>query len=88
MKLTTRNRRNKPAHLLGLPAELRNKICGLALISDTPIGVAAAGLTQPPLLRACRQTREEALSVYYCDNAFGPVVRDLMAPRSSLSLNC
>ncbi|EME44942.1 hypothetical protein DOTSEDRAFT_23045 [Dothistroma septosporum NZE10] len=56
-----RNRRNKRAHLLGLPGELRNKIYHFALMSNPWIKVVATGPIQPPLLRVCRQTREEAL---------------------------
>ncbi|EMC98624.1 hypothetical protein BAUCODRAFT_50523, partial [Baudoinia panamericana UAMH 10762] len=59
-------------HLLGLPAELRNLIYTYALVESKTrhINVHETGHTEPPLLLACRQIREEAAPIFYSDNNF------------------
>ena len=54
--------------LLELPAELRNRIYREVLITGGCIDVTRESISQPPLLRACRQIRAEAKSIYYLEN--------------------
>lgn len=60
---------NKKSKLLLLPPEIRNYIYELALPS--PYGVVHAGYSRTaPLVRTCRQARQEALLMYYQLNTF------------------
>ena len=75
---------NKPtSRLLALPAELRNTIYELVLISPTDIVIPAPsspkspGVTttnlfppEPALLLTSHQIRHEALKIYYLSNRF------------------
>lgn len=54
---------NNQATLLGLPAELRNKIYTLVLQSD--IERFADTVITPPLLEVCLQTRSEYAGLFY-----------------------
>ena len=66
-------------HLLGLPAEIRNRIYTHALVSSDqsdPIEVDSTGPQQPGLLSCCRQIREEAVHIYYTLNWFAMVIHD------------
>ncbi|KAK4622091.1 hypothetical protein CLAFUW4_06607 [Fulvia fulva] len=54
---------SKQCHLLELPAELRNRIYELVVADHTSIH-------QPNLMRTCRQTRGEALSLFYSTHIF------------------
>ncbi|KAI5359864.1 hypothetical protein Slin15195_G117250 [Septoria linicola] len=60
-------------HFLSLPAELRNDIYRYAILSDDKIKIAT-NMAQPPqepaMLRVNRQTRHEALGIYYQENHF------------------
>jgi hypothetical protein len=57
-------------HLLTLPAELRNQIWQLVVVSDVPLAIVGSSPEQPGLTRACRQTRNEALGFFYRKNTF------------------
>ncbi|KAK3710461.1 hypothetical protein LTR37_010304 [Vermiconidia calcicola] len=52
-----------------LPAELRTLIYQFALTEDGEIAITRH-LKQPPLLRTCRQVRNEALQLWYTSNTF------------------
>lgn len=55
-----------------LPAELRNGIYRMALVSEEPLMICRGGknvLGRTALLRTCRQIRSEATGIYY-ENAF------------------
>ena len=61
--------------LLGLPAELRNRIYTLALVNDETFDITERHRTnvdrvEPGLLATCRQVRDEALSIFYGGNTF------------------
>lgn len=71
--------------LLGLPAELRNRIYRFALIKPKTIDIDQSKWPthQPALLKTCKQIRREALGVFYFENKFcariydwDPVVKD------------
>lgn len=53
-----------------LSAELRNEIYELALVESDSIEVTKENVAQPGLLRTCRQTRAEAIRIYYMQNKF------------------
>ena len=63
---------------LRLPAEIRNQIFVLALVEDEAIYITTrtdglrsyAHPLSPALTRVCRQTREEAIPIYYGANTF------------------
>ncbi|KAK5120783.1 hypothetical protein LTR85_005849 [Meristemomyces frigidus] len=71
--------------LLSIPPEIRNYIYGLALTESDDIVVPSSGkLSQPALLRVCKQVRTEALAIYYASNNFRsrltyPATRSLCA---------
>ena len=64
--------------LLSLPAELRNRIYELALITPTPITCWTRKFlagerpkhAETGLIRTCQQIRNEGLKIYYHDNIF------------------
>ena len=61
-----------------LPAELRNRIYRLALLEPDAIKINDSSTPQEPsLLSACRQIRQEAISIYYGENHFELQVADL-----------
>lgn len=71
--------------LLGLPAELRNRIYRFALIKPKSIDIDKIKWPthQPALLKTCKQIRREALGLFYFENRFcariddwDPVVKD------------
>lgn len=65
---------DEQCRLLKLPPELRNRIYELALSDhDRRIAVNLDKHSRgvPPLLQVCRQTRREALSMYYGGATFG-----------------
>lgn len=71
--------------LLGLPAELRNRIYRFALIEPKTIELDKSKWPahQPAVLKTCRQIRHEALGVFYFGNkisteilAWNPAVKD------------
>lgn len=84
-----------PCRLLGLSAELRNKIYRDVLLEKNWIQVDTRGwpapvravrtdtnvFAQPGLLRTCRQIRAEASSIYYLMNTFGFDVLDCDAEK-------
>ena len=58
---------NTKSHLLELPAELRNRIYAYALKQGGAIMLFRAGMPdkhEPPLLRTCRQIREETRALF------------------------
>ncbi|KXT08509.1 hypothetical protein AC579_9220 [Pseudocercospora musae] len=65
---------NQRAPFLNLPAELRNDIYRLTLIGEGPINLMDGNLFngpgEPALLAVCKQTREEAIRIWYEENAF------------------
>ena len=61
---------SKPCPLLDLPAELRNRIYEHALATGPTHGrqdlpISEGRHNEPGLLRACRQTRQEATPIFY-----------------------
>ncbi|KAK5704352.1 hypothetical protein LTR97_003370 [Elasticomyces elasticus] len=59
------------SRLLDLPPELRNAIYEYALVIHQPITISKTSQwTQPGLLRACKQIRQEAAPIYYGMNQF------------------
>lgn len=59
------------AHILRLPAELRNRIHELALVSDDPIEIDKPSVSyHTAWLDTCRQIRDEARSMFYTENCF------------------
>ena len=74
--------------LLALPAEWRNRIYHLVLVSDqriritpSPQGFQHTDRThEPSLIQTCRQIRREATTIYYSDNVFrANLLPDLVA---------
>ncbi|KAK3710463.1 hypothetical protein LTR37_010306 [Vermiconidia calcicola] len=63
------------SRLLTLPPEIRNSIYEYALHEAGKL-VVTIGLQQPPLLTACRQTRQETLTLWYTRTTFEVVVVD------------
>ena len=59
--------------MLELPPELRNRVYRALLtsIENFTIPVNEGPPTEPALLSVCRQTREEAIGIYYQENTFG-----------------
>lgn len=58
--------------LLDLPAELRNDIYRLAMVTDTRIELVDNSIRQKhtTLLQTCRQIRAEATAMFYAENRF------------------
>lgn len=57
--------------LLGLPAELRNRVYRFVLVQDEKISITYQGNPKTlGLLGACRQIRYEAVNTYYQENTF------------------
>lgn len=74
----TSKKTNPKSTLFTLPAELRNRIYELALVTsdqDTRIRVRPQ-LKFPGLLSTCRQARAEAHKIYWFQNKFNQTVRD------------
>lgn len=67
----------EPPGLFTLPAELRNEIYRLVLLSQSRITIGARNHEQPALLRTCRQLREETSSIFYDENRFLTRVQDM-----------
>ena len=62
---------HEDSDLLGLPAELRNRIYRYALVGQAPVDVGAKKtLDEPALLAVCKQIRNEALAIYYHESRF------------------
>ncbi|KAK3723933.1 hypothetical protein LTR37_001417 [Vermiconidia calcicola] len=68
--------RQQKLHLLGLPAELRNKIYEYALVDFEDTQIWDSCNIQPPLLHVCRTIRREAISIFYTFNLFNLHIRD------------
>jgi len=54
--------------ILILPAELRNKIYDLDLVSVTAVELSTTGV--PPLLRTCKHIRREVSKIFWSSNSF------------------
>ncbi|KAK5704354.1 hypothetical protein LTR97_003372 [Elasticomyces elasticus] len=68
----------KPSLLLTLPPELRNRIWEHSLVSpEPPVRIDNETWRQPPLIRTCKQIRQEAAPMYYGLNKFSIIVTDL-----------
>ncbi|KAK5710032.1 hypothetical protein LTR17_019253 [Elasticomyces elasticus] len=67
----------KPSLLLTLPPEFRNRIWEYALVSPQKIVINKDTWKQPPLLRTCKQIRQETAPMYYGLNKFSMVQTDL-----------
>ncbi|TKA66978.1 hypothetical protein B0A49_07152 [Cryomyces minteri] len=69
---TLREPKSGPFLFLKLPRELRDLIYRLVLISRMEIMASPYGkeLVQPPLMRLCRQVRNESLPIFYGGNIF------------------
>lgn len=65
--MVTTQKASKRSPLLVLPAELRNRIYGLAF-DDTVL--IRQGSKEPGLLRCCQQVRKEATGTYYSKRTF------------------
>ncbi|KAK5127893.1 hypothetical protein LTR85_005010 [Meristemomyces frigidus] len=65
------------SRFLERPPELRNRIYRFALVNDEPVQLLGAACEQPALLKAGRQLRREAISIYYSDNTFRIKIRDM-----------
>ena len=63
-------------HLLGLPAEVRNRIYRFALIENDVLELSATSPTPPGLLIVSKQIREETVAMYYTENRFILVIVD------------
>ena len=69
--LLNRNRGSDKHHLLGLPAEVRNRIYRFSIIkSDEWIQLSATSPLLPGLLSTCKQIREETINLYFTENKF------------------
>lgn len=64
------------ASLLTLPPELRNSIYRYVLVPRGSFMITKDNYMQPPLLRTCRQLRQEASGIYYEENYFKIDCRD------------
>lgn len=58
------------SRLLRLPAELRNVIYRYVLVQVDPIDIANDGHQEPALLTTCKEIRQEAVTLFYCENEF------------------
>ncbi|KAK4890306.1 hypothetical protein LTR27_010949 [Elasticomyces elasticus] len=67
----------KPSLLLALPPELRNRIWEHTVSREPHVTIDKETWRQPPLLRTCKQIRQEAAPMYYGLNKFSIVVTDL-----------
>ncbi|KAK5731999.1 hypothetical protein LTR17_010952 [Elasticomyces elasticus] len=79
--------------LLTIPPEMRNRIYREALLEGSICVCSAFGLLrslpdEPALLRVCHQIREEAMSIYYCENKFSVSVYDSKAGREQYFQRC
>ncbi|KAK3068010.1 hypothetical protein LTR53_014752 [Teratosphaeriaceae sp. CCFEE 6253] len=63
-----------PCHFFIIPAEVHVRIYELVLVSSRRIKIHTYK-SQPAILCACRQTRQEAISIYYARNTFAYQVR-------------
>ena len=63
-------------HILGLPAEVRNRIFRFALLEADQIELSASSPIPPGLLSVSKQIREETLYLYYGENHFTIVMVD------------
>ena len=64
------------SHLFRLPAEIRNYIMDLALVTDGPVQIDDT-FRWPGVTGACLQLREETLSIFLSGNTFDCYVNDL-----------
>lgn len=64
--------------LLGLPAELRNRIYRFALVQPKTIDLDETKwhTHQPAVLKTCKQIRREALGLFYFENKFCATIHD------------
>jgi hypothetical protein len=56
--------------LLRLPAELRNDIYRLVVVSPNAIRVGVTGFSEPPILSVSKQIRRETSVILYAENNF------------------
>lgn len=75
--------RDRQFPFLELPAELRNRIYLLALVSNFIL----VPPTQPPLCNVCRQIRSECLAIFYHSNTFKLIAPDTTRPYESVVCN-
>lgn len=78
-------RQPQEPHLLGLSAELRNRIYQYSLIATN--GLISIGMSdplpeEPGLLRTCSKIRSEALAIYYAETRFYFDAQDLDVSRA------
>ncbi|KAK3686935.1 hypothetical protein LTR37_019333 [Vermiconidia calcicola] len=62
------------SHFSRLSPELRNAIYNLALFERRPVAVSKNFSVEPPLLRVCKQIRQEAELIFYAINDFNAVL--------------
>ncbi|KAK5676041.1 hypothetical protein LTS10_011330 [Elasticomyces elasticus] len=79
--------------LLTIPPEMRNRIYREALVQGNIYMSRCCPFfgplpDEPALLSVCHQIREEALSIYYCENKFSFGVYDSKAGREQYFLRC
>ena len=66
-----------PCRFLDLPAELRNRIYRLTLLETQKIVISDHHKAKEPgLLSACRQIRQETLTLYYHENVFNILIEN------------
>jgi hypothetical protein len=61
---------NADCPLLRLPAEIRNEIWLLSVISPDQLVISNENPKQPPITRTCRQIRTESIRYFYNKNSF------------------
>ena len=64
------------AGFFDLPTELRDVIYFYAVASEFEIDLDCNDCSQPPLVRTCRQIRDEAIAMFYEENCFSVEVVD------------
>ena len=62
--------------LLRLPAELRNDIYRLVVVSPNAIRVGVTGFNEPPILTVSKQIRREASAILFAENSFVVTIHD------------
>ncbi|KAM0699424.1 hypothetical protein Q7P36_000426, partial [Cladosporium allicinum] len=67
--------------LLTLPEHCRNRILHFCLLQHTRIIVESSKSAAPGLLRTCTQLRKEGIMMFYRENTFLLLLRDLALPQ-------
>ncbi|KAK5127474.1 hypothetical protein LTR85_006813 [Meristemomyces frigidus] len=70
------NRCSNESLLFKLPGELRNRIYREVLVERQRIVIGGTGIAEPLLLLASKEIRNEAITIFYTENAFRVTVQD------------